>query len=748
VAGCPAWGAESTCGDNASCTGSEPMAACTCKAAPSCNGPGTFCKDANSVGTCAKDSFGCVYVTTMTTACPGGQLCGGSAPNGACGCSNTCSAAQVGTYCVDGKTVATCTASNGCFASSGSMTCPGHQSCQGPAGSAACKCPAAGTTEGTSCTTVGATACDGTSVLTCTAEAGSGCHLWAKTTDCAALAGGPFACGTRSGTAACQCPDPSATQIFIDPVAGHDTATVPPNGATTPAACRYKTITKALTAVTATRRRLVATTGTPPASFTDETFPLVLPSNVTLDTADVTPTPANYTIVFDSPSATTAISMGDGSVLEGFTVQAATGNAAAAAISCSAGAVTVRRCVIAGAGAAAASKPAAGIAVGLDGNDTCTATLTNLTVRNFKVGLSVSTTSSTAVTVTDTTLRDNGLATTSGAGLLIAAGKVTATRLTINKSAAGTATWGAVLDATTAGVVPSLTATDLTVADLTRAGLHLVQGAGMAAPAAILNAGDIRAGSSSDCGAHVQAGGLTLNGTNVHQAGSDGLCLEGGTALVGAGSKLDGNGRDGLRVAAGTATVGAAGGAVVSISSNLGVGVDLVGDGGTVTASLKNCTIGQNFDQGVVIRQGATFTTTTTLEGNDVAGNNRTANRAVGGILFATASTLAGFTGNKVHANNGDEIGFDAQPNGGDTWNLAGDVACGTPNQISCYTSGSGSGVGLRILDTAPMGTKVNAAGTSWTNLVPTKGTDFDFDMTKFAVTAAPACGAVTATCN
>jgi hypothetical protein len=50
--------------------------------------------------------------------------------------------------------------------------------------------------------------------------------------------------------------------------------------------------------------------------------------------------------------------------------------------------------------------------------------------------------------------------------------------------------------------------------------------------------------------------------------------------------------------------------------------------------------------------------------------------------------------------------------------------------------------VGLRILDTAPMNTKVNAASTSWSNLVPLKGTDFEFDMTKHDVTALPACPA------
>ncbi|HXU81185.1 MAG TPA: hypothetical protein VN914_07295, partial [Polyangia bacterium] len=183
----------------------------------------------------------------------------------------------------------------------------------------------------------------------------------------------------------------------------------------------------------------------------------------------------------------------------------------------------------------------------------------------------------------------------------------------------------------------------------------------------------------------------------------------------------------------------------VSLSNNIGMGAALVGDGGNVTATLKNCSVGFNQDQGILVRQGATFTTTVTLDGNDVFNNNSGAGRAAGGIFFATPSTVAGFTANKIHGNNGDEIAVDAQPNGGDTWNLSGAAACSTPNQIYCYGAPS---VGLRILDSAPPNTKVNAAGTSWTNLVPVKGTDFQFDMTKFDVMSLPACSAVTATCN
>jgi hypothetical protein len=830
VAGCTAWGPEATCGPNATCTGTAPAVACTCKPAPQCTGAGTFCKDASTVGTCAKDSFDCVYVTTTTTACPAGQLCGGSAPNGACGCSNTCAATQVGTYCIDAKTVATCTATNGCFASSNSQVCPGRQTCDGLPGAAACKCPAVGTTEGTGCPTAGLTLCEGNTVLTCTTEAGSNCRYWAKTTDCATAAGGPYTCGMRAGAPGCQCPDPSTTQIFVDPVAGRDSGTTaPPNGANSPASCRYKTLTKALASITTTRRRIVATTANPPASFTAETFPLVVPANVTVDTADNTPTPANYTVSFDSATATSAIQLGAGTTLEGYTIQASAGNTAASAISCTSGAVTLRNLVLVGAtSGAATTKPATGIAIGTANADTCTGTLASLTVRNFRTGLVVTTASPTAVTITDSTLRDNGTGTV-GAGLRISEGKVTATGLTVNKSTAGTATFGVVLDGTSTATVPSLTATDLTVSGVGKTGLELLAAAGMASPTATVTGSEIIAGATTDPGVRIQAGTLTLNGTNVHGAGSDGLRVEGGVATVGAGSRLDSNGRDGLRLLAGTAIVGASTGTTVSIAGNTesgikieapnanasltmtrtgitnsgktglhvdlaaagatviasdsdihgnldgvsiirapslvgdavaltglrvfnngrtgpgGVGVAIRGDTGNVVVSLKNSLISVNRDQGLLIRQGATFTTTATLEGNDIYGNNVSAGAAVGGIMFATSSTLASFVGNKVHANTGDEIGFDAPPNGGDTWDLSGGALCATPSQVYCYGAGN---FGMRILDTAPNPTKVNAASISWTNLIPTKGTDVEYDMLKYDITLLPACLASAGACN
>jgi hypothetical protein len=896
ASGCLAWGSETACGANSRCAGAPPSAACACNPAPAgCTAAGSYCRDASTVGVCLRDSDGCFQAGSATTTCPASQACGGAAPNAACGCNNTCAASQVGTYCADSKTVATCTASNGCYVSSGATACTGHRTCQAANGAASCQCPAAGTAPGTSCPTAGATVCAGALVLTCTAD-GAGCAVWTQVSDCAALAGGPFVCGTGGGSPACQCPDPAAGQVYVDPVGGRDEDTpVAPNGAMSPPACRYRTLTRALGAATAARNRVTALTASPPATFSGETFPLMVPAGVTLGTADSTPTPGNYVIQFGGSTGAGLVLAG-GSTLEGFLVQATGGTAATATVTCASGAVTIRSTHVLG---PAASKTGTGIAIGRAVADTCTGTVEDVQVRGFRTGLSVTTAATAPLVIRNSTLRDNG-AGALGAGLLVAAGAVTATDLIVSRSPTGTAAFGVVLDAAAATAAPALTATNLRLVDLTQIGLDLRQQSGMAAPSAVLTGGDIEAGGTTEPGVRASAGTLSVTGARIHDAGSDGLRVVGAAVTLGAGTQLDANGRDGIhldsgsvtgtgvavtandgnalavaggqatlhrtnlsnngvrglllsagavviddgsaiksngrgtsrwagiRVNGGTLTLGGATGEKVDVADNGneglavlptatatvtvtralihgsgtegvridlpvagsavtitdtdvnanldgvrvvrapaaaghavsltgvrvfangrtgagGVGVALGGDAGSVAAALAGCTIRDNRDHGVLIQQGAGHITTASLEDNDLYGNNTGAGRPAGGLFLATSSTLAAFSGNKVHGNTGDEIGVGAPPNGGDTWNLGGAAACTAPNQVYCYGAGA---VGLRILSAAPAGTKVNAENLRWTNLLPAKGTDFDFADASHAVAAIPACTPVVATCN
>ena len=112
-----------------------------------------------------------------------------------------------------------------------------------------------------------------------------------------------------------------------------------PTGITTPAVCRFQTLTHGIDRV-GSPGSVIAISANPPVAFTGETFPLVVKAGVALTTADATPTPANYTIEFDDAAAATAVSLAAGSSITGFSVAQA-GTAAGSAVSCTSGAVSL-----------------------------------------------------------------------------------------------------------------------------------------------------------------------------------------------------------------------------------------------------------------------------------------------------------------------------------------------------------------------------------------------------------------------
>src|SRR5262249_29676782 len=142
-----------------------------------------------------------------------------------------------------------------------------------------------GTTLGTACQTVGQTVCSGDTLLTCTMNPTSGCKAWAPGTDCAATVG--LTCGTRTGSAACECPAVTDGNYYVDPVAGNDASGAAPfpSGAKTPAACRFKTLAKASNVAINIGNKIIAVTANPPGVFT-EAAPLNISSGVTLTTDD------------------------------------------------------------------------------------------------------------------------------------------------------------------------------------------------------------------------------------------------------------------------------------------------------------------------------------------------------------------------------------------------------------------------------------------------------------------------------
>jgi hypothetical protein len=143
-----------------------------------------------------------------------------------------------------------------------------------------------------------------------------------------------------------------------------------------------------------------------------------------------------------------------------------------------------------------------------------------------------------------------------------------------------------------------------------------------------------------------------------------------------------------------------------------------LGATGDVTASLINNTVRANRSFGVLVEQAANTTASVAMTGNDVSGNNTGAGNEVGGVLFR-AGTLTAFSGNRIHANGGIELGFDGQPNGGAAlWDITGGNAGG--NQIWCYGQGA---VGLRVQGTSP--STVDARNVSWANANPMNNVDY-----------------------
>jgi hypothetical protein len=240
--------------------------ACTlasCRVAADCATKGQLCV-ANACSACTTDAQcgagsictsglcvagNCHTSTDCDVGATVGQVCGASAPStcGACGKDGDC-------------------AGDAYYAGKGQTICEGGQckapTCASASGSPPSRCPGASAAQGDLCCAnacVPNTAPTGTSAVGCCAStdctSGSTC-IGNVCTTCAAVTGG---------------------QYYVDPVGGTDAG----SGANT-TGCAFKTIKRALQVIGSTGQ--VATInllGTASAA-TGETFPIVLPKNVTL----------------------------------------------------------------------------------------------------------------------------------------------------------------------------------------------------------------------------------------------------------------------------------------------------------------------------------------------------------------------------------------------------------------------------------------------------------------------------------
>jgi hypothetical protein len=222
-----------------------------------------------------------------------------------------------------------------------------------------------------------------------------------------------------------------------------------------------------------------------------------------------------------------------------------------------------------------------------------------------------------------------------------------------------------------------------------------------------------------------------------------------GPSVTVTGSQISGNGTDGAADRGGVVVLSAPSGTAsdavtldgLDIHDNgagaSGFGVLLAGSAGDVTATIRHSTIHDNRDQGIRVARTGAHSTRAAITDNDVHTNNTGAARQVGGILFATPSTLTAFTGNRIHDNGRDELGFDAPPATGATWVIA-TPGCGPDhNAITCYGPGD---FGLRV----SAATTVDARGTTWAHPAPSAATNDVSAVQGSTVEAGAACPPIT----
>jgi hypothetical protein len=682
--GCTEWGSASICSGVQTCASSTGL--CACPAGPSgCTAAGTFCSGPDLVS-CLQDAQGCFSETTPAT-CPTDTSCKGSLPTAACTCDNDAMCNGANSFCMDPSTVATCgfdSNTPACNIIKSTTTCGGSSFCSG----GACVCPALGTTAGTGCATLNATSCSGTDILTCVTEAASGCSLWQASTHCSTTG---LTCGTKaSATSACQCPENTGTDVYVDPTpgtGGSDTASgVFPTGIQTPPTCRYASLTKGLSKVGAPGRVIAISATLPATQLEGETFPMNIPAGVTVMTADAVFNPADYLIAFNTNGPTTAITLASGSSLQGFTVQSQNGTVGAALVSCSGGSVVLDSLQLDGGGQASD---------GVDVLGSCSPSLNKVGIGNL-TGVALRVSSTAATTVTGGLFNDNTM------GVQQTSGLVSLTGLTIQ----GSGQYGILLPASSSGM-PSVSLAGETVVSGngtlgTFAGISVGKGSLTASNTTVDNNGGIgiqltSAGSThqlttveasnngsqtSSVGVGLTAGTLTASGLTASHNTSSGISVSGGSATL-TGSSVSSNGVDGLVVSGGTVTV--SGG---SFDSNATDGI--LGTAGVLNVQ-DGTELATNTEHGLELTGAITV----------VAGAN-IHNNSNNGILVNDASGVTvniGPTSTTVNGNGNDGIQVGGSPaTGGGANSLTVDtVAIGSNGRFGVYLQGNNASIAATL---------------------------------------------------
>jgi hypothetical protein len=352
--------------------------------------PGTSCQG-GELATCTS-AGGVCSTGPVTTPCPAHQQCTSSASAASCACASTRCSPVTSSFCGAGGQVVTCAqdapAATGCWYEASSASCgdPGKTCVENASsGSAACVCPTVN-----ACTTLGEATCDGSKVSQCLpVVSGSLCLAW-KVTDCAASS---LLCSLGAG--ACVCPDNPGPEYVADALGGSPVGAPPnPTGLASPAACRYRTLTDALTRASghgsgSTVRARGWSASVPGGVVVfSEPGALSIGAGVTLTTDDAVPAIGHYAMTTAAPLTGAFVTLAPGSSVSGFEVKNEVSTGAGVQTACPAttdiGPVLLSAVRIA---AASGGTPVVRFASGVHLTGYCPATMANVTVDGATTGI-------------------------------------------------------------------------------------------------------------------------------------------------------------------------------------------------------------------------------------------------------------------------------------------------------------------------------------------------------------------------
>ncbi len=771
--GCFSVSAPVACPTDTTCKGALPNAACTCDNDPNCSGANSFCMDPSTVATCGADSnTPACNVIKSTTACLGSSFCSG----GACVCPAIGTAAGTGcatlaaTSC-SGTDILTCVTetASGCSIWQASTHCAATGFTCGTqgGGTPTCQCPV--NPQGADIyvdPVAGSDVVAGVgNVFPTGIQTPAACRFASLTNGLTKI---PFQKPGRVIAISAVTPVTFAGETFpltipasvsvltADAVFTPANYVINFNAGTTAVTMSNGSALRGFTVLngTAVSQALVSCAA---GSATLDTVVLDGATKA-VDGLDVTGTCAATldAVQIDSVSGVALnVSSSAASTITGGTL-----SAALIGLQQTAGSVTATGLHADGNGQYGILLPASSAGtptLSLGGSSTASGngTLGNfagisigkgsLTASNTAVdgngGIGIQLTSAGSHQLTTVEANGNGAVTTSSFGVGMTAGTLTASALTASSNtdsgisvSAGNATFTGATVASNKGRGLIMSGGTVTISGGTFKSNVM---AGVFGSAGTLTVGGgTELASNGTHGVHVTGAVTVVAGANIHNNTLNGVLVNdttgvtvniGSTATV---TSINANLNDGILVQGAPATGGGANSLTidtVGVGTNGKFGIYLQGNNAAVAATIKGSTITANGDVGIMVEQaGGLITTTEAIQNNDVNGNNTANVHPVGGILFNTSSTLTSFIGNKVHSNGGDELGFNALPNGGLRWSInPPSAACdATANSLYCYGNGN---VGLHIL----AGTEtVDGQHVHWTNNPPTSGIDFSGTVT------------------